>query len=262
MHGANLNCQPGSRWGLTSVLPEKLQISFISDESLSCSLFVFHLQLLILTDCETQTRPADPTGIIWLTAWDRSPSRTSCVSNVQLTHTNPVHKTHTHLSSNTHLRCSVTVHHPSQVLQSHTHTQEYLQPCLRVITLHIELIMFHRTINNRVCPEESGDTHLPFRTITNCSCRRELCVTHSEVYATDFCSVYQADDQCKYSGLQRKRKPPSPAAAVTFASQWTKETISINSTRAVMQSCKSPPKAWKLKSVNKTLSHLRVNDMS
>lgn len=29
-------------------------------------------------------------------------------------------------------------------------------------------------------------------------------MTHAEVYAADFCSVYHADEPFKYSGLQRK----------------------------------------------------------
>lgn len=50
---------------------------------------------------------------------------------------------------------------------AHTHARAevYLQPFLCLITLYIELIMFYRSVNNRMCPEEAGDTPLPFRTI-------------------------------------------------------------------------------------------------
>lgn len=41
----------------------------------------------------------------------------------------------------------------------------------------------------------------------NCNRRGEVCMTHAEVYATNFCRVYHADDPvhpCQYSCLWRK----------------------------------------------------------
>lgn len=175
----NANCQSCCRWTV-SALPSSPPLTCLFRHRYSFVSFFFQNResffplLLVLTHRENQTRPHDPDRS-HPTVWAGS---LSWMSRVTAWHTRiRSHKhtrTHPQLTpftwrgfcEQTQVVYCLSLMQQSQSLytcNTHTHTQEYLQPCLRVITIYTELIMFYRTINNWVCSDEAGGTEPSFR---------------------------------------------------------------------------------------------------